>query len=562
MGAFGGTQHADVAHVVFDPPQLFMSQGVDTVSIRNIGLQTLDITAIEWSDSFSTSLELPVTVPPGVSAVLPVFYTGTEDTSGTALVSCSDPYNSVAELTVTGQPGTHVRGDVWGTWTAAGNPYRLMGVTRVPAGRTLTIEPGVDVEADSVTGLLVYGKLMANGVEGDSIRFSSGLSSDWFGINIMGSDTSKLSYIHIQGPTLEETGEHVYGAYNGLLRGIIVSGSYAEISDIVVSGVVYTAVEVDGGSLVMRRCSVTSSVQSSSSTNGLVSVRSGVLLAEDCIIHDAYGCGLNVYYGSVVMETCRIVRSAKHGIWLSGGDLHMIRCIVSQNNSGELIGGGMYISAGHATFDFCTFAENSGTTSGSIHAMNSTVTARNSIFWPSFTMATIRLEDSRISMNHCVVRRKTFPGEGNTRADPTLADPTTGDFTPLWGSSCIDTGDPAILDPDGTRADIGAIYLPHGVDVESMHPLQTSIRCLYPNPFNPTVTIAYSVSADGPVALDVFNVLGQRVKTLVSGHITAGYHVAIWDGRDTSGRSSASGVYLVRLMTPGKALTRRITLVR
>jgi len=72
-----------------------------------------------------------------------------------------------------------------------------------------------------------------------------------------------------------------------------------------------------------------------------------------------------------------------------------------------------------------------------------------------------------------------------------------------------------------------------------------------PNPFNEGTTISYSLAHDGPVRLEVYNVLGRRVKTLVDGFQSAGRHNVRWDGRDHRGRPAASGVYFYRL-TAGK----------
>ena len=69
----------------------------------------------------------------------------------------------------------------------------------------------------------------------------------------------------------------------------------------------------------------------------------------------------------------------------------------------------------------------------------------------------------------------------------------------------------------------------------------------YPNPFNPTTTIAYSVPERSYISIDVFNVLGQRVRTLINREQPAGTYTIIWDGADDRGTALATGVYLYRL---------------
>ncbi|HPF70332.1 MAG TPA: FlgD immunoglobulin-like domain containing protein, partial [Candidatus Krumholzibacteria bacterium] len=67
----------------------------------------------------------------------------------------------------------------------------------------------------------------------------------------------------------------------------------------------------------------------------------------------------------------------------------------------------------------------------------------------------------------------------------------------------------------------------------------------WPNPFNPSVTIAYAMPAAGAVTLEVHDVAGRLVRRLFTGTAEAGEHTAVWDGRDDAGRAMPSGVYLV-----------------
>jgi len=157
-----------------------------------------------------------------------------------------------------------------------------------------------------------------------------------------------------------------------------------------------------------------------------------------------------------------------------------------------------------------------------------------------------------------------YPGEGNIDADPQFVDPLNGDYRLRSSSPCIDAGDPnSPLDPDGSRADMGAFYYDHIIDVVVEHPgLRTELVGTYPNPFNPLVSIHYTIAEAGPTTIAVYNALGQPVKTLVSGQQAVGYHVAVWDGFDGAGRRAASGVYLVRMKRGAYKETRRVTLMR
>ena len=83
----------------------------------------------------------------------------------------------------------------------------------------------------------------------------------------------------------------------------------------------------------------------------------------------------------------------------------------------------------------------------------------------------------------------------------------------------------------------------------------------YPNPFNPSTIIPYQLPTAAHVQLEVFNVLGQRVATLVNEERPAGFHAARWDATDAAGQAVAAGVYIYRLCGEGVELTRRLVLV-
>jgi len=93
-------------------------------------------------------------------------------------------------------------------------------------------------------------------------------------------------------------------------------------------------------------------------------------------------------------------------------------------------------------------------------------------------------------------------------------------------------------------------------------PNRFAVESVYPNPFNPTTTIAFSLDRAGTISLDIFNILGQKVTTLADGPYTAGQHRCIWDGRDASGHEAASGVYFARLSGGGRQAARKMVLVR
>jgi hypothetical protein len=84
----------------------------------------------------------------------------------------------------------------------------------------------------------------------------------------------------------------------------------------------------------------------------------------------------------------------------------------------------------------------------------------------------------------------------------------------------------------------------------------------HPNPFNPTTRIAFRLPVAGRVSLEVFDLRGARLATLIAGDRAAGEQSVDWDGRDAAGRALASGIYLARLETAAGTASRRLVLLR
>jgi hypothetical protein len=88
-------------------------------------------------------------------------------------------------------------------------------------------------------------------------------------------------------------------------------------------------------------------------------------------------------------------------------------------------------------------------------------------------------------------------------------------------------------------------------------PLQFALRQNYPNPFNPSTSIAFSIPTTGRVLLEVYNLLGQKVGTLVNGVLPAGQHL-----RTFAPTSLSSGIYIYRLEAGASVAVRRMAFVK
>jgi len=117
-----------------------------------------------------------------------------------------------------------------------------------------------------------------------------------------------------------------------------------------------------------------------------------------------------------------------------------------------------------------------------------------------------------------------------------------------WGESEVMTG----------------VYTIETSDVDEMlePSLSTTLHSAYPNPFNPSTTLSFSLAQGDNVVLEVYNIAGRRVKTLFNGRVDAGRHSYVWYGDDDSGRRMSSGVYFYKLQTNSVQQVRKLLMLK
>ena len=93
-------------------------------------------------------------------------------------------------------------------------------------------------------------------------------------------------------------------------------------------------------------------------------------------------------------------------------------------------------------------------------------------------------------------------------------------------------------------------------------PREFALSANYPNPFNPSTTIAYQLPQSVPVTLTVYNLLGQRVRRLVQGVLAPGYYRAVWNGRNDAGVAVGSGIYIYRFEAGDYRQVRKMILLK
>jgi len=102
---------------------------------------------------------------------------------------------------------------------------------------------------------------------------------------------------------------------------------------------------------------------------------------------------------------------------------------------------------------------------------------------------------------------------------------------------------------------------PTPVETEEL-PRTVMLTGNYPNPFNPMTIIEFALPSAQDVQLSIFDVRGQKVRTLVNDVVAAGSHQVTWQGKDDSGRQMASGTYFYRLSTDSGAQVKKMLLVK
>lgn len=447
--------------------------------------------------------------------------------------------------------------------------FHVVDTIYVNEGDSLTLMAGTTFRFDWAP-FLIYGTLLAEGTEADSIIFTVTVDSIpyrmWGGLlfHQSGSSGSQLSYCLIEHAsnwdgggvrcnqssptftncTISENRAYGYGGgvycYNNsspTFANCIISnnsatgewfwgsggGAYCSHSSptfvdcsIRDNGAIWSGgVECNRSSLTFTNCVISGNRVWAGHVSGVIcSNCSGTFT--NCTIIGNYGGGVFFYNSPVVFNSSVIAFSSGRGI--------------------------QFRSSEETRVQYCDFFGNSG---GDI------------VFWfddPSNAPPGIgELATTNANGDSCDTYYNIF-------LDPMFVDTGAGDFHLTGGSPCIDAGDPELpLDPDSTIADIGAFYFDQ-LDVTlptAPLPIAYVLHQNWPNPFNSQAMIQYDVKRPGQIRLTIFNLLGQKVTTLVDRRHLAGSFAATWDATGLP-----SGIYLCRLQAGDFVTTKKMVLLK
>ena len=394
-------------------------------------------------------------------------------------------YTSVILLTclilATGVQATQTMGGpgslITQTWTSAESPYRISYPCTVMAGEVLTIEPGVDVLFDVDTLFRVEGSIVALGTETDSIRFLPGTAAQWGGLRFVGTDSSTMRFCRVSGSsTLSAEGSENRsggGVYLGGGAGVprlniersVVSGNECGYN----GGGVYSG---QSTYLYMDSCVVRNNTAGyygggvghwannvSQITNTVIENNSALIKGGGVFLYlnakaDIEGC-------DIIGNTTTATSSYGGGVSFYGNTLNLTRCLITDNVS-KLAGGGVYRESSTAlSITNCTISGNTTGASGGdgVYTSYGDTPMTNTIVWGNGT-SEINQNGGTITAGYCTINDAASDTGTNVYADPLFVDAASGDFSLQAGSPCFNAGDPATVDPDLTRADIGARHIP------------------------------------------------------------------------------------------------------
>jgi beta-lactamase regulating signal transducer with metallopeptidase domain len=123
----------------------------------------------------------------------------------------------------------------------------------------------------------------------------------------------------------------------------------------------------------------------------------------------------------------------------------------------------------------------------------------------------------------------------------------------------------AVMETGGTEPAFrlftsASLAIPAGV--ETIAPVGFALKGNFPNPFNQSTVIEYTLQESGKVSLEIYNVLGQKIRQLVSETMQPGRHSVRWDGRTDDGRTVSSGNYIMRLNMGKFTVTKNMTMIK
>lgn len=443
------------------------------------------------------------------------------------------------ENLITVQNSNDISGTAGGLWSMEYSPYVVNGDLDVPEGNSLIIETGTEVLVNGGSEITVHGQIYACGTLDQKVIFHTGDS--WKGIRISGSQQENIIQ-HCE----------ISGATNGAI-----------------------SIDNDGQAQIIGNWIINNSCSANRSAGIDISDADNVLILRNIIANNASS-------------------NLTGGIALTNSDVQIKNNLIVNNGGSNALAGAISCKNGSSPLvQNNTIANNQASTS-CIFIFNSGPIIRNSIISHTGNIFTTIGATHQVSYS-CVTGGYT--GTGNINVDPAFQSPSLGigpaynGYIAGWylteDSECIDAGNPdpeyydiedaanpgfALWPAMGTIAnDMGAfggsggLFEYTGSEENQIIVPDQSLVNVYPNPFNPTTNILLQLSdqdKDSPVTINIFNLKGQLVKTLIDLEILSNRQMLTWDGTDDQGAAVASGLYLMQIQTANTRIGQKLMLLK
>ena len=311
------------------------------------------------------------------------------------------------------------------------------------------------------------------------------------------------------------------------------------------------------------------------------------------------GGGIYILDGSPSFENVTLQENLAYwggGIYAEDSQANMVGCIF-RGNEAFMEGGGLYLEGGLCEIEWSSFEENIGvdfgagilanmsaveisqtTFSGNISGvgsciafMGSTTFINNSILWDNnspifYSMESVGMSSIDISYSDVeggIPSLEQIPnllltvGEGLINNNPEFCDVLQNNYNLNESSICQNASNSGeIIGAFDSSCD-ETVSIDKSIVVDEFRLDQN-----YPNPFNPKTTIQFSLKHSGEVSLIVYNLQGQKIKTLKSGSSDFGRFSVEWNGKNDFGAQVPSGLYLVQLVTKNRMLERKMLLLK
>lgn len=405
---------------------------------------------------------------------------------------------------------TNISGELAGNWSPTYGAYTITGNVTVPVGTVLSIEPSTNIVVNNGSKIDVKGKIEALGSERGLIHFST--DNTWKGVKIIDSPEDNIidlcyftgcteSAVYIDNSTADVLNSTFYENTNTNQQGPAIH--VLDADDVLVMGNIIA--------------------------NNFSSVLSGGIVLDNASIEISHNIIVNneaTFAGAIGMK--------------NGSDASLI------NN---------------------TIANNVGSYA-CIYLISSYPNVLNTIIIHDGLIFTTFSSNPIVSYS-CI--SGGYSGTGNISDDPEFVTPSAGDgnaydgLTANWNlqetSPCIDAGDPSSPpDPDGTIADMGALYYHQEVSIDDPHSNMIYIRQNAPNPFKGSTSISYSLPKNSENAvITIYNVKGDVVKEFTLENTEGD---VVWNGIDQNNKAVASGVYFYKLQGDSISQTRSMVFMK